>query len=86
MIISSSNAAFLSNDSVLYDLRQSDNTGILIRLTSNEFTKNCNLPNYTSSFNTLNKVLLHNKEVKMFIPDCKFYTYMLLFCNSYIVT
>ena len=74
MIISSSNGTFLSNDSVLYDLRQSGNTGVLIRLTSNEFTENSTLPKYTSSFNTLNKVLLHSIEVKIFIPGCEFYT------------
>ena len=55
---------------VLYDLQQSDSTGVLIRLTSNEFTENSTLP--TFSINTLNKVLLHNKEVKNFIPGCKF--------------
>ena len=68
MIISSSNTTLLSNDSILYDLRQSDITGVLIRLTSNEFTEN------STSFNTLNKVLLHNKEVKIFIPGCEFCT------------
>ena len=75
MIISSSNVTFFSNDFVLYDLRQRDNTGVLIKLTSKEFTENSTLPEYISSFiyNTLNKVLLYNKEVKIFIPDCEFY-------------
>ena len=70
MIISSSNATFISNDSVLYDLRQSGSTGVLIILTSNEFTENSTLPEFSSN-DISNNILLCNNETKLFIPQCE---------------
>ena len=70
MIISSINATFLSNDSVLYDLQQTGSTGILIRFASKEFTENSTLPQFSSN-DIPNNILLYNKEAKLYIPACE---------------
>ena len=70
MIMSSNNATFLSNDSVLYNLQQTGITGILIRFASKEFTENSTLPQFSSN-DVPNNILLYNKEAKLFIPACE---------------
>ena len=70
MIISSINATFLSNDSVLYDLQQTGITGILLKFTSKDFTENSTLPQFSSN-GVPNNILLYNKEAKLFIPACE---------------
>ena len=69
-IISSSNVTFVSSDSVLYDLQQTDSTGVLIRLTSNELTENSTLPQL-SSVDIPDDILLYNEETKLFISGCE---------------
>ena len=71
MIISSSNATFLSNDFVLYDLQQTDSIGIQIRLTSKEFTENSTIPEFASIFNISSNIVLYYEEAKIFIPGCE---------------
>ena len=70
MINSSSNGAFISSDSVLYDLRQTGSTGVLIRLTSKELTENYSLPQFSANEIPKN-ILIYDKEIKLFIPDCE---------------
>ena len=70
MIISSSNATFLSNDSVLYDLQQTGSTGIMLRLTCKEFTENSTIPEF-ASINISSNIILYYEEAKIFIPGCE---------------
>ena len=72
MIISSSNATLISNDSIFYDLRQSGSIGVLIRLTSNEFTETSALPQ-VAPISISNKILIYYEEfeAKIFIPSCE---------------
>lgn len=68
--MNSCNATIISNDSVLYELQQTGSTGILIRLTSNEFTENDTLPLDISNV-TSNNVALYIEETNLFIPGCE---------------
>ena len=78
MIVSRINVTVLSNESILYHLQQTGTTGVLIRLTSNNFTENFTTPQLLSD-DIPNNVLLQNNETKLFIPGCELqYTYMLL--------
>ena len=70
MIINTSDATFVSNDYVLYDLPQTGSTGVLIRLTSNNLTENSTLPQL-SSIDIPNNVLIYSEETKLFIPGCE---------------
>ena len=63
MIIRNSTAN-LSNESVLYDLSHG-RTGVLIRLTSNDLTKDSTLPQLSSDD-------VPNSMIKLFIPSCEF--------------
>ena len=72
MIINTSDATFVSSDSVLYDLPQTGSTGVLIRLTSNELTENSTLLQLSSI--DIPNILLHNEETKLFIPGCELCT------------
>ena len=68
--MNSCNASIVSNDSVLYELQQTGSTGILIRLTSNEFTENDTLPLDISNI-TSNNIVLYIEETNLFIPGCE---------------
>ena len=70
MIINNSDATFVSNDYVLYDLPQTGSTGVLLRLTSINLTENSTLPQL-SSFDIPDNVLLYNEEITLFIPGCE---------------
>ena len=74
MINSSSNGTFISSDSVLYDLRQTGSTGVLIRLTSKELTEDSTVPQISSN-DISNNILIYNNEAKLFIPGCELLTY-----------
>ena len=73
MLTSRSNANIISNESVFYELQQADNTGILLRFTSNNFTENSPLPQILLD-DVPNNVLLYSKEIKLFIPGCELCT------------
>ena len=69
-IVSSSNVTNVSSDSVLYDIQQTGSTGVLIRLTSDEFTENSTLPQNLSDATPID-ILLSNDETNLFIPGCE---------------
>ena len=73
MLISRSNASIISNESVFYVLRQADNTGILLRFTSKNFTESSTLPQILPD-DVPNNTLLYSKEIKLFIPGCELCT------------
>ena len=60
----------MSNDAVLYDLQQTDGTGVLIRLTSNQLTENSTLSQNISDA-IPNDVSLDYEETNLFIPGCE---------------
>jgi len=76
LIRSRSNAKIVSNESVFYELRQADNTGILLRFTSNNFTEASALPQILPD-DVPNNTLLYSKEIKLFIPGCKLHAYFI---------
>ena len=80
MITSRSNAKIVSNESVFYELRQADNTGILLRFTSNSFTEASALPQILPD-DVPNNTLLYGKELKLLIPGCE-----LCICFIYDIT
>ena len=81
--MSRSNEAILSNESVFYDLRQADNTGVLIRLTSNDFTENSTLPQILTD-DIPDNTLLYSNEIKFFIPGCELHTLFIIHMNALI--
>ena len=69
-MIKRSDAEILSNDPVLYDLRQAGNTGVFITFTSNSFAENSTLPQILSE-DIPHNALLYSNETKLFIPGCE---------------
>ena len=64
-------AAFLNNESRLYDLEKK--TGILVRLTSNGLTENSTLPLHSPD---IPNISIKNYKAKLFIPSCELHAMM----------
>ena len=75
--MSSSSAIFLNNESILYDLQHSENTGVLIRLESNDLAENSTLPQLSPD---IPNISINNYEAKLFIPGCELHTIPMYAC------